>query len=1001
MSIWVVLTGLASVLILAVIVSAILNPVLRRIAIRNVIRWPASSALVIAGSMVGTAMIAGSLVVYETTRDGSHALIERHLGEIDLIATLPDPQGSGNALFDETLTERASVENINNELDRAGSDVWVNGMLPVIHERIAAQSVHGETGELMRVAPRISTIALDWDQLAEFGDNPPAIPQPEPGGIIASDELAESLDLTAGDRVELFVGDEPISFTVDEIVPTAGIAGVREVVFNPDRGTALINLEEGQQLFAQDVPSVNTMFVSISGAITESFQHAPDVQAALAELLRGADTRGTFLALSVKDEYMEPTEFGVVFVVFSSFVILTGILLLVNIYVMLAEERRGTLGIIRALGMRRGHLVRLFMYEGLIYSVFAAALGVLAGLAMARISVASINQILREEGVESFVFAFAPAPETLIFSGLAGILLACVTVLITSLRTSRINIVLAMRGLEQQELRTRSWWSVIWPILAVLAGGAITALAAATDSGAAWLIGPTIALIGAGSALRPLINARLVVSLALAGCIAYVWAGIQLIPAVQDELSEGAAPIIIFSLILMFSAIGLVALNLSLILAPVRWIFSRLRAVVPTVRMALAYPSARPIRTSLTIMMFTVVVFMLTFGQVMIANVEHNFLDPEIMEETELGGFSALVTVNPANPITDFTIGIESASDSQFESIQQISELRSVQMNLPGYRQGDFIGPGDRSTADLDAPLREQLIGVDDVFLQNAGTRLALRSPEYESDEEVWQAMADDPGLIVGSDRYLGGQHWSRNRPRIELGETLLLEHPVSGEVHEKRMIGIFREQMMPLSPINGILFNNEALLSGPASSEQSPDWYLVGLDPEVNHRAVADALEREFVSHGVWVEVIRDWLGLPFWLRLFHVIGTFLVVGLFVGIAGLAIVSTRAVHQRKRDIGTLRAFGFRRGMITACFLSEAMLVAIIGIAVGVGCGLLAGYGFYLDEVSDYPNASFYIPTSGLVRIAVAILFAAAVFTILPAVRASRLSVVDSLRPRE
>jgi putative ABC transport system permease protein len=977
------------------------NPILRRIALRNVLRWPGSTALVILGSMIGTAMIAGSLVVNDTTREGSHSLIEQHLGEIDLIVTLPDPERTGDAWFDAELHERISVEQLNAELSRTGSDATVNGALPVIRSRVAAQSFDGESGDLMRVAPQMMVISLDWDRLGEFGDSPQNIPRPEPGGMVVSSELAGAMDLRAGDTLEVFVDERPEAFNVEHIVSTEGIAGHHAIAFSQERGTALINLDDGQRIFTDGRSEINTVLVSNSGAITESHEHSSEVQTAIGALLSGADNRGAFVAFDIKLEALEPSEFGLVFLVMSSFVIAAGVLLLVNIYVMLAEERRSTLGIIRALGMRRGHLVRLFLYEGLVYSLVAALLGVGIGLGMARIAIEWMNRILADGGLDAINFSPAILPSTLLLSGLIGVFLACVTVFATSLRTSQINIVSAIRGQVETPQLTRSWWSVFWPPLVALVGGLIVTLALISDSGIAWLIGPPIALVGIGSALRSLFPSRLALSLAFGSSIAYLWLGMQFLPAVQDELSDGPGIVLVFSLALMLTAIGLVALNLSVVLTPIRWISARSRRIYPAARMALAYPGAHPMRTSLTILMFTVVVFFVTFGQGMLTNFERNYLDPEVMEEVELGGFSAFASMNPGSPVHDLADRVRTADAPEFEEINQVSRLYAMQMHLLDYRQGDYIGTGDWDIADLDAPIRERVMGVDDAFLQRGGTRLALRAPGYETDADVWQAMAEDPTLVVGNLRYLGGQQWSRNRPTIEPGEILRLENPSTGEEYEKRMIGILDEQMMVLTPIGGILVNSAAFVDESSGEVIEPSGYLIGMNSDADHRVIADALEREFVHNGLTVEIIRDWLGLPFWLRMMHVLGAFIYFGLFVGIAGLAIVSVRAVHQRRRDIGTLRAYGFRRGMITGYFIGEALVVAVIGTLVGIACGLLAGYAFYLDEFGGSPDSTFYLPVSGMLWTSGAILIAALVFTIIPAIRASRLSVVEALRPME
>ena len=52
------------------------------------------------------------------------------------------------------------------------------------------------------------------------------------------------------------------------------------------------------------------------------------------------------------------------FTTFGTFSIAAGILLIFLIFVMLAAERRGEMGIARAIGTRRGHLVEMFLVRG-------------------------------------------------------------------------------------------------------------------------------------------------------------------------------------------------------------------------------------------------------------------------------------------------------------------------------------------------------------------------------------------------------------------------------------------------------------------------------------------------------------------------------------------------------------------------------------------------------------------------------------------------------------
>jgi hypothetical protein len=71
-----------------------------------------------------------------------------------------------------------------------------------------------------------------------------------------------------------------------------------------------------------------------------------------------------------------------VFFIMGAFAIVAGILLIINIFVMMAEERKSEMGISRAVGMSRGQLTQSFLFEGVIFSALSAALGSLVGLGL-------------------------------------------------------------------------------------------------------------------------------------------------------------------------------------------------------------------------------------------------------------------------------------------------------------------------------------------------------------------------------------------------------------------------------------------------------------------------------------------------------------------------------------------------------------------------------------------------------------------------------------------
>jgi putative ABC transport system permease protein len=78
-----------------------------------------------------------------------------------------------------------------------------------------------------------------------------------------------------------------------------------------------------------------------------------------------------------------------------------------------------------------------------------------------------------------------------------------------------------------------------------------------------------------------------------------------------------------------------------------------------------------------------------------------------------------------------------------------------------------------------------------------------------------------------------------------------------------------------------------------------------------------------------------------------FRLMQGFLALGLLVGITGLGVVMVRAVRERRRTIGVLRALGFRASTVRRSFLMESGIIALEGIVLGVLLGVLTTWLMY------------------------------------------------------
>jgi putative ABC transport system permease protein len=114
--------------------------------------------------------------------------------------------------------------------------------------------------------------------------------------------------------------------------------------------------------------------------------------------------------------------------------------------------------------------------------------------------------------------------------------------------------------------------------------------------------------------------------------------------------------------------------------------------------------------------------------------------------------------------------------------------------------------------------------------------------------------------------------------------------------------------------------------------------------------------------------------------------------VALLVGAVGVANIMIISVLERRQEIGLRRALGATRGQIRIQFLSEAILLSLIGGAVGVIMGVIS--------TAVYAHAkgwSIVIPPEAWAGGLGAALAIGAIAGLLPAIRAARLSPTQAL----
>ncbi|MEA3190280.1 MAG: putative transport system permease protein [Thermoplasmata archaeon] len=745
------------------------------------------------------------------------------------------------------------------------------------------------------------------------------------------------------------VGYTPPDLEALVVVLNATVAGIA-----PTEGRAAITPRPGALLPLADLEAA----LGQTGLASHAYFTAPGPGEAVraAEALRAHLDNRTWRADAVKEDAVTRirTEAGQVtgfILVMGGFTMVASMLLAYVLFSSLVEERRVELGIARALGLTRGEVGLAMLLEALLYSVLAAVAGVVAGLGLLLALQPVANGYSAQFNGPPLFLHLEPNTVPLALAG--GVLLPLATIALGTLRFTRLDPSRAIRG-SPEDVRVHRR-------LADVAGWLLLAfgLALLLDP-LGRLVGMGVAAAGAATLLLAARRRGWAAVAALAGIAATAWTlyTFEEFPRLRRDLDP------VFT---MLRALMLALLLATLAVCSPRpfgaagRLFARVAGLRRAAYAAFRYLGARRVQAGLTAAMVAVVAVVVTVMGTLAAVFAGTLV-------TQEAGYD-LIGQSPF-PLTTFPRPLDPAdaagiARADFVAVHNPFGGARVLFEGEPFREGRFVRFG----------------GVTPGFAGANEYQLSDRDARYPSDRAAWEAVARGEAALPPS--------WYFGNGELEVGGTLQVgagagerSYVVAGAIANARRGEIF----LAHDHVRGMGFPQSAIVFVRVAP---------GTDPARLAHSLTDAYQADGLAFESVAEEAQEAADLL--QASILIVQAFLFLGVFVGIASTGFLAARAVHERMREIGTLRALGYEETDVRRAFVLESTVVAALGLLLGTAVGLLVAHSIWWRTVRQGAGP-FNVPWDVLAVFWAAVLLLTALASWSPTRRAARLDPAAALR---
>jgi putative ABC transport system permease protein len=285
-------------------------------------------------------------------------------------------------------------------------------------------------------------------------------------------------------------------------------------------------------------------------------------------------------------------------------------------------------------------------------------------------------------------------------------------------------------------------------------------------------------------------------------------------------------------------------------------------------------------------------------------------------------------------------------------------------------------------------------------------TKLLLITPTLEFEEGSSIRPSDPNAIIIPSDVALPP---GEENQFLTLGESVRAEYSyvdptTAKEKKETKNFVVSAIMKRTGNPTvdNAVIFN---IVTGNTLSQKTNKYdSLIVMAQSADLVSLVEEEIRSLYGNNIGIttveailETIREFTsGISSFLL------TIAIISLVVGAVGTVTTLYTSVVERTREIGTLKALGATKINILAFFLTESLLIGLIGATLGILIGIGGGYvlsSLASQNENDQPITPIYLAENLLIVWIISVILST-VAGLLPSLKASKTLPIEALRPQ-